>query len=598
MDKTAKIDKFLKELQELSKEVKLNPDQIYLRLAYYGIPLEEQNKSVKEVFDKLISKFKGYPGATTFVSPNWTYFCQFANDPEYSMYSTNPIKIYIPLKKEHLEENVSKIVKFLADNNIVHRSKLAKNVRVDNLVLRVKDKEGADKVINYINSTTVPKEDLYECNPFCISDGKVALAMDRYLSYNDILSKYLCLYINNCSFSNEVASYENFKNFMQLNLRLLMGKRNKNYILRFKDLSEDKGMSDEEFLANVNEITTLIVRNLENETKDFMYQLHSEVNKEGYFDELANFYSQNKSYYMDYNAAVKPENVSSKVTNVDRLLLISIIKATSEKYGIEKTKDLLNNYREERYIGAITRKDNLRDQVATSETFYSYITSLSTKELNEMIDKYGVQKETDYYKVDKPSNNENDEKLLISISEAMTEKYGLEKAFFYINAYRESFNINSITRDKDLRSKVASSNTFHVYIASMSKEELFEFIKNHSKNKEVTTNNEEQNKYTEKEFILEQACKLTYSSAEEKGNNGKEQIFSALTHATSGDFDYFTRTNDARAAVANNIRPFEIEKIAKRTLEKKGYLIKQKNDIYLFYPTYVEYLCESKNKIK
>ena len=597
MDKTAKIDKFLKELQELSKEVKLNPDQIYLRLAYYGIPLEEQNKSVKEVFDKLISKFKGYPGATTFVSPNWTYFCQFANDSEYSMYSTNPIKIYIPLKKEHLEENVSKIVKFLADNNIVHRSKLAKNVRVDNLVLRVKDKDGADKVINYINST-VPKEDLYECNPFCISDGKVALAMDRYLSYNDILSKYLCLYINNCSFNNEVASYENFKNFMQLNLRLLMGKRNKNYILRFKDLSEDKGMSDEEFLANVNEITTLIVRNLENETKDFMYQLHSEVNKEGYFDELANFYSQNKSYYMDYNAAVKPENVSSKVTNVDRLLLISIIKATSEKYGIEKTKDLLNNYREERYIGAITRKDNLRDQVATSETFYSYITSLSTEELNEMIDKYGVQKETDYYKVDKSSNNENDEKLLISISEAMTEKYGLEKAFFYINAYRESFNINSITRDKDLRSKVASSNTFHVYIASMSKEELFEFIKNHSKNKEVTTNDEEQNKYTEKEFILEQACKLTYSSAEEKGNNGKEQIFSALTHATSGDFDYFTRTNDARAAVANNIRPFEIEKIAKRTLEKKGYLIKQKSDIYLFYPTYVEYLCESKNKIK
>ena len=240
----------------------------------------------------------------------------------------------------------------------------------------------------------------------------------------------------------------------------------------------------------------------------------------------------------------------------------------------------------------------MRDQVATSETFYSYITSLSTEELNEMIDKYGVQKETDYYKVDKPSNNENDEKLLISISEAMTEKYGLEKAFFYINAYRESFNIKSITRDKDLRSKVASSNTFHVYIASMSKGELFEFIKNHSKNKEVTTNNEEQNKYTEKEFILEQACKLTYSSAEEKGNNGKEQIFSALMHATSGDFDYFTRTNGARAAVANNISPFEIEKIAKMTLEKNGYTIKLKRDIYLFYPTYVEYLCESKNKIK
>ena len=69
-------------------------------------------------------------------------------------------------------------------------------------------------------------------------------------------------------------------------------------------------------------------------------------------------------------------------------------------------------------------------------------------------------------------------------------------------------------------------------------------------------------------------------------------------HATSGDFDYFTRTNDARAAVANNISPFEIEKIAKMTLEKKGYVIKQKRDIYLFYPTYVEYLCEEQRKAK
>ena len=104
--------------------------------------------------------------------------------------------------------------------------------------------------------------------------------------------------------------------------------------------------------------------------------------------------------------------------------------------------------------------------------------------------------------------------------------------------------------------------------------------------------------YTEKEFILEQACKLTYSSAEEKGNNGKEQIFSALMHATSGDFDYFTRTNGARAAVANNISPLEIEKLARKTLEKKGYMIKQRRDIYLFYPAYVEYLCEEQRKSK
>ena len=421
--------------------------------------------------------------------------------------------------------------------------------------------------------------------------------MDRYVSYNDILSKYLCLYINNCGFSNEVASYESFKNFMQLNLRLLIGKKNKNYILRFKDLSEDKGMSDEEFLANVNEITTLIVRNLENETKDFMYQLHSEVNKEGYFDELANFYSQNKSYYMDYNAAVKPENVSSKVTNVDRFLLISVIKTTSEKYGIEKTKDLLNNYREEKYISAITRKDNLRDQVASSKTFYSYISSLSTEELNSMIDNYGVQKETDYYNITSQTNNENNEELLISISETMVKKYGLEKAFYYINAYRESFNLNCITRDNDLRNKVATSKTFHVYMASMSKEDLLKFLKSHSKNNEQVVS-EANDKEIEKEMILEESCNLTYNSAVEKNYDGKKQILSALIQASAGNYNYFTRTSNARETVQNNISPLEIEKLARKTLEKKGYMIKQRQDIYLFYPTYIEYLCEEQRKSK
>lgn len=597
MNKQAKIDKFLKDLQELSKEIKLNPDQIYMRLAYYGIPYQEQNQLVENLFDKLINKFKNYSRANAFVNPDWNYFCQFANDPERTMFFTNPIKIYVPLKKEHLEDNVTKIIQFMANYDIIHRSKLAKKIRIDNLVLRVRDEEDASKVIEYINNN-IPKEDLYESNPFCINEGNVALAMDRYLSYNDVLSKYLSLYINNCNFTKETASYESFKKFMQLQLRGLISKKNKNHILKFRDSHEVKNMSEEEFLANINEITTLIVRNLEQETKDYLFQLHSEINKEGYFNELANYYSeQNKSYYMNYNAMVQEENISSRVKNVDRMLLISIIKATSEKYGIEKTKDLLNNYREEQYISAITRKDNLRDQVASSKTFYSYISSLSTEELNSMIDNYGVQKETDYYNITSQTNNENNEKLLISISETMVKKYGLEKAFYYINAYRESFNVNCITRDNDLRNKVATSKTFHVYMASMSKEDLLKFLKSHSKNNEQVVS-EANDKEIEKEMILEESCKLTYNSAVEKNYDGKKQILSALIQASAGNYNYFTRTSNARETVQNNISPLEIEKLARKTLEKKGYMIKQCRDIYLFYPTYIEYLCEEQRKSK
>lgn len=589
MDKASKIDKFLKELQELSKETRLSPDRIYTILSYYSIPYDEQNVSIENYFDKFINNFRNVPNANVFVDANWSYFCQFTNDPTGSMYDTNPIKIYIPLRKEHLEENVNKIIMFMAKNNIIHRSKLAKKVRVDDLVLRVRDKNDANKVINYINSA-IPKEDLYECNPFCVNEGNVGLTMDRYMSYNEILSKYLCLYMSDIYYKNEIASYESFKTFMQVHLRMLISKKAKNYILRFKSL-EDYRLSDEEFLANVNEIATLIVRNLELADKEYMYQLHNELNRDGYFDEEVAYYSPyNRDNYINYNASINEKSTPITNNNEDRNLLIEIIKVTSEKHGIEKTKELLNSYREEKYLRAITRTNNLREKVLSSLTFYDYITNLSTEELNEMIDKYSVQKETNY--------SEDNEKLLISIVETMTKKYGLEQAFYYINSYRESFNVNSITRDNDLRNKVATSNTFHVYMASMSKEELFEFVRKYAQNKEEKTTFEEQNKYTEKEFILEEASKLTYNSALENECDGKRQIFSALIQAAGGNFKYFTNTSGARDAVANNISPFEIEKVAKMTLEKKGYTIKQKKDIYLSYPVYIEYLCQEQRKAK
>lgn len=589
MDKASKIDKFLKELQELSKETRLSPDRIYTILSYYSIPYDEQNVSIENYFDKFINNFRNVPNANVFVDANWSYFCQFTNDPTGSMYDTNPIKIYIPLRKEHLEENVNKIIMFMAKNNIIHRSKLAKKVRVDDLVLRVRDKNDANKVINYINSA-IPKEDLYECNPFCVNEGNVGLTMDRYMSYNEILSKYLCLYMSDIYYKNEIASYESFKTFMQVHLRTLISKKAKNYILRFKSL-EDYRLSDEEFLANVNEIATLIVRNLELADKEYMYQLHNELNRDGYFDEEVAYYSPyNRDNYINYNASINEKSTPITNNNEDRNLLIEIIKVTSEKHGIEKTKELLNSYREEKYLRAITRTNNLREKVLSSLTFYDYITNLSTEELNEMIDKYSVQKETNY--------SEDNEKLLISIVETMTKKYGLEQGFYYINSYRESFNVNSITRDNDLRNKVATSNTFHVYMASMSKEELFEFVRKYAQNKEEKTTFEEQNKYTEKEFILEEASKLTYNSALENECDGKRQIFSALIQAAGGNFKYFTNTSGARDAVENNISPFEIEKVAKMTLEKKGYTIKQKKDIYLSYPVYIEYLCQEQRKAK
>ena len=76
-------------------------------------------------------------------------------------------------------------------------------------------------------------------------------------------------------------------------------------------------------------------------------------------------------------------------------------------------------------------------------------------------------------------------------------------------------------------------------------------------------------------MILEESCNLTYNSAVEKNYDGKKQILSALIQASAGNYNYFTRTSNARETVQNNISPLEIEKLARKTLEKKGYMIKQ-----------------------
>lgn len=57
---------------------------------------------------------------------------------------------------------------------------------------------------------------MYEPNPFCVQEGKVA--MDRSLSFNSILSKYIYRYINIVNYYNSEANIEEFINFFKAKL--------------------------------------------------------------------------------------------------------------------------------------------------------------------------------------------------------------------------------------------------------------------------------------------------------------------------------------------------------------------------------------------
>lgn len=472
--KKAKIDLFLKQIQLLSKDYEISPKQIYLQLTMNNIPQEEQRKNISYVFEKLQENYN--PKVNIFVDPNWSYFCQFKSLNSSHISEMNPIKIYIALKEENLENNVKKIINFITNKNIIHASKLAIETRIDNFVIRVTTKEDAEKIINFINSDNDIQNDIYEPNPFCIHEGKVAMAMDRTLSFNSILSKYIYRYIKIENQSGKEANIEDFTNFLKENYEKLINKGNMNEIIEMKDLKKSTSIST--FLHSVEEITYILINVLEGQDKNTLYHYFEQVNNR------------------DINA----------------------------------------------------------------------------------------RKYLDYCEFDNPNINKINYDLLQELIMVMSNKYGIEKTIVYIEKYKQTGNLNSITRTNNLRERIRYSSSFRTYIENFNISSFFNL-------KNLIPSLEEKTK------ILEEICKTTYHAfnTKERKFRGRYQVASLLKHIEENDYTYITRTNNARGIAENNISPTEVEQLVKYSIEQQGIAVENNEEMYRIYSEYIEQLCYGLN---
>lgn len=369
--KKLKIDLFLKEIQLLSQYNKIDSEQIYLQLCNYGIPENEKNQNVSSIFTTLQEKNKQNNQLDVFVDPWWSYFCQFRNKNGFGSrgtvipYELNPIKIYVPLKSENLERNTQKIFDFISKNNIRHCSKLATHIRTDNLVIRVFSKEEADKIISFINSDEELKNSMNEPNPFCINDGKVGISMDRNLSYNTILSKYIYKYIKMVNDKKNLATCDGFKLFLEQHLKNLQNKT---------DISNEMMMGTDrytenmpQFLQSLEEVTNIMIKGIEGADKKELYEYHKEINDFSYNQSKKQEYKD-----FDYKQFGKE--------NFD--LLKEVFQVMVKKYGYNNTKDNLELYRDTGDLSYITRTNGIREKVESSKTFRSYLNLVS---LNGML---------------------------------------------------------------------------------------------------------------------------------------------------------------------------------------------------------------------
>lgn len=586
MNKEEKIDKYLKDLQNMSKNVNLNSNVVYYTLMHFGMAESERGVSCEYLFDRLINNYRNNPNLDVFVSSDWNYFCQFVNDPNNEVYyGFSPIKVYVPLKKEHMEENINKILSFMAQNNVIHHSKLSKIVRVDDLVLRIGNRSDAEKVINFINNN-IPKEDMYETNPFVVKTGNVGIALDRYLSYNDVVSKYISLYIEKCNSFSNVASFGDFKLFMNSVLEYISRGENLEF---FKNFKENERFGDDEFLVNIKEITSLIVKNLEGMTKENVYFYQEKQSNSDYYRNERSFFENRINGNVNNNSN---ENIGdNRNANEEdaRYLLDELIEVCLRKYGVNKTKLLLNNYKSDSYIYSITRENNLRERVANSNNFKGYLASLSFEQLNDMIDR-------SFGKFSENVNDEDSYHLLIELISIMNVKYGRDRTFYSLIDYRKRFDSIVITRDNNLRERVENSRNFNSYISSLSDDDIVNLVLGKN-NKSNSNSSYDGNVFNRKEIILQNACKATY-----KANSGiigydvKDLVKLSLLAIENGSYEYVTLDDNAREMLKRNVLPNEILDVVKSTLTKEGYALNKLSNFYEIYSEYIEKLYDMENK--
>lgn len=356
------INLFLYELQKLSKIKKINDKDVYLHLINYEIPEKDRTKDLSNLFSVLINKYNKKLEIKEFDNNYQLQSKNFNNN------KTN-IKIHVPLCLNNIDINIDKIIKYLIKNKIEHKTKIYKHLRYDTLVIELSNKVEVSKITNYINATKEISDNTYKENPFYINDNKVYLTTGNTLSYDEILSKYIINYINECNIKENKANFDGFREFLYTSMVDFISKNDLSKQIKLLDNREELPS----LLLSLEEITEILQLNLQD--------IKNNKNSiETFYAELEKFSNTNKDKYKEF---------TNKNLKESEKLLKEIINTMTNDYGFDYTKEALKRYKDNpnstSSIEYITRKNSLRNKVKKQDTFRTYLNLFEEDELNNKI---------------------------------------------------------------------------------------------------------------------------------------------------------------------------------------------------------------------
>ena len=305
----------------------------------------------------------------------------------------NSIKLYIAVDPSIINNVASMVFDYIISENILSQSKISKQFRNDALVVRVRNKEDAEKIVNFVNGINYTSA--VKPNPFIHSIGNVSMTLDGTLSYNKALTKLLSRYFNEKKEQQKLntTSLDEFKIWL-INEKEVLKSNNKNIINKYE-------IKDNEQLKDFIMVMEILSKNLE-----------GNIEKEDIFKQQEKRLSNGKEEITKYS-------------NNDFNYILHIMNGLVNKYGIEESHERIMYYINKRVgVDIFTRDKNIRNIV---------INNFTPEKMKEELSKLGYD-------------------ALINAINETTKKYNIEQTKYAIRRMIEEKTIEYFTNDNDARS--------------------------------------------------------------------------------------------------------------------------------------------------
>jgi len=540
MSRIDRINEFLILLRDLALQ---NPHFLTTKNEFYGLLIfgSITNRNTNEkFFETWINRYKKNSKINVFIDPKFKYFCQFLSNDDKTKSTTEHIKVYIPLDENHIEQGSNMIFDFLTENNISHLSRIGKDPRIDDIVIRLVDKEDAIKLINFVSSNNYIQEGLLKSNPFALNVNNITIACDGRISYNNTVATLLQLYISTKRKENtlEEVNVNDFYEFVNNYYKKVFV--NKTHIHRLKtDFNVD--INNKKLVINYMNVLELILKASNNDFSftDFLIHYNNCKSNEIKDKKQSKFYETKKMSEVELN-------------NMTKEIIQTLLKTYKDEIIVTDRLRSYLSYNDERYLN---REYGLREKVTNSNYRESLLKYLKEHNLN--FNNY--IKNLNIIKKEESINITDMLKELISV---MSIKKGKDYAVKGVIAYIKTGDENYITKTNDMRTKVVELDLCN---------KVNDYLIKNNVSLQTLINNILNN--VNKENILISSIETTYKKYEElykQGKcayNGQDIVLNALKkYLISGNPESFTRDNSARENMIKYLTKEETLKIVLTSL--------------------------------